>query len=324
MKWLVIVLALLLSACASSNKPTDNYIRVTGSGSTSQTAREDAFQRAIEISVGSLVLSDFTAVNNKLVRKELGAHSAGYITDFKIITEDLSRNGTFTVTMDVLVHTSRVHERLLSVNRNDQKINGETMYEQYRSYTQSKDTAMRILNQVLNDYPMKAFNVVNPKIVCGPGRDGSSCFRLDKFGNAVIEVPYEVRWNYNYLRALNEILSYVSDPGNRGEKFTIISKPPKSFIGSTDHYNFNDVTRLNEIKMRFLGTVYVHANVLDDKGTILFNSCTDIYSVPHIEYKGFIIRGNDYVSDRLHIKVDKTDKISRAQRIELSISRYRC
>lgn len=324
MKWIFVVVALFLSACASSTNPTDNYLRVTGYGSNSKAAREDAFQRAIEISVGSLVLSDFTAANNQLIRKELGAHSAGYVTDFKIISEDVSSNGSYTVTMDVLVHTSKIHERLLSVNRTEQKINGEIMYEQYRSYNQSKETAMKVLNQVLNDYPMKAFNVVNPKIYCGQGRDGSSCFKLDKFGNAIIEIPYEVRWNYNYLKALNEILTYVSDPGNRGEKFTIISKPPKSFIGSTDQHNFNDITRINEIKMRFLGTVYVHANVLNDSGRVLFSNCADVYSVPHIEYKGFIIRGNEYVSDRLYIKVDKTDKISRAQRVELSISRHRC
>lgn len=324
MKWIFVVVALLLSACATGSNSSDNYIRVTGSGTSSKAAREDAFQRAIEISVGSLVLSDFTAVNNQLVRKELGAHSAGYVTDFKVISEDVSRNGAYTVTMDVLVQTSRIHERLLNVNRTDQKINGENMYEQYRSYNQSKETAMKILNQVLNDYPKNAFTVVNPKIDCRRGYSGSSCFKLDKFGNAVIEVPYEVRWNYNFLRSLNEILAYISDPGNRGERFTIISKPPKSFIGSTDHYNFNDATQINQIKMHFLGTVYVHANVLDDNRRVLFNSCTDVYSVPHIEYKGFLIRGNEYVSDRLHIKVDKTDKISRASRIELSISKYRC
>ena len=324
MKWVFVIVALLLSACATGTNPSDNYIRVTGNGTSSKAAREDAFQRAIEIKVGSLVLSDFTAVNNQLIRKELGAHSAGYVTDFKIISEDISRNGEYTVTMDVLVHTSRIHERLLSVNRTDQQISGENMYEQYRSYNQSKETAMKVLNQVLNDYPIKAFNVVNPKIYCGRDRDGSSCFKLDKFGNAIIEVPYEVRWNYNFLRSLNEILAYVSDPGSRGEKFTVISKPPSSFIGSTNQYNFNDVNRINEIKMRFLGTVYVHANVLDDNGAVLFNSCTDVYSVPHVEYKGFIIRGNEYVSDRLHIKVDKSEKIRRANRVELSISRYRC
>jgi hypothetical protein len=322
MKWLIVVVALLVSACAST-KPTDNYIRVTGNGSTSKIAREDAFQKAIEISVGSLVLSDFTAVNNQLIRKELGSHSAGYVTDFKVISEDVSY-GTVTVTMDVLVHTSRIHERLLSASNTDKKVNGETMYEQYRSYNQSKETASKILNQVLNDYPMKAFNVANPKISCGQGTSGTYCFKLDKFGNAIIEVPYEVRWNYNFLRALSEALSYVSDPGDRGEKFTVISKPPNSFIGSTVHYNFNDVNRLKEIKMRFMGTVYIQASVLDDRGNTLFNSCTDVYSVPHIEYSGFIIRGNDYTSDRLHIKIDKSEKISKAQKVELSITRYRC
>lgn len=322
MKWLIVGIALLVSACAST-KPTESYIRVIGTGETSKIAREDAFQKAIEINVGTLVLSDYTARNNQLIRKELGSHSAGYITDFKVITENIT-NGKVTVVMDVLVHTSRIHERLLSVSKSDKEIKGESLYEQYRSYNQSKDTAYRLLNQVLNDYPSKAFNVSNPTISCGQGRSGSHCFKLDRFGNAVIEVPYEVRWNYNFLRALNEAMGYISDPGYGGEKFTIISKHPDKFIGSTDRYNFNEVSRLKNIKMRFLGTVYLHANVVDIHGKSLYNNCTSVYSVPHIDYAGFIIRGNDYVSDKLHITIDRTDKISKADRVELSISRRGC
>jgi hypothetical protein len=326
MKWVAVLIAIVATSFSTPSYSTtsNEYVRVTGKGVTSRQAKEEGFQTAIELAVGTLIVSDKKVVNNKLIRQDIGAHSAGYILDFVIITESQTHTGEFIIVMDVKVHTSKIHQRLLSTGNNSSSVNGDKLFEQYRTYNESKDSAHKIFDQIMMEYPSKAFVVTNPKINCGDPTRGSFCFKLTNTGNAVLQIPYTVRWNYNFLLALHEVLQHVSDQGNQGEKFTIISKAPGSIFGSTVHYNFNDTQRLRQIKSKFLGDVYVHAKVLDHQGTTLYNTCAVAYSVPHIDYRGFIIQGNAQDSESMFIEIDRSDKISRAHQIDLSVSRTRC
>jgi len=74
MKYLVIMLA-LISGLACANKPISNkdrgYIQVMGSGKTVDEAKSNGFKNAIAIIVGSAVLSENEAVNNKLIKEQI-------------------------------------------------------------------------------------------------------------------------------------------------------------------------------------------------------------------------------------------------------------
>ena len=120
MKYLALVIVLVLSACA--NTPTNNqpkvengYYRVLGTGKNFEEARLNGFQLAVEMAVGSIVVTEKQVTNNILIRDQIVRHSSGYVDDFKII-EQSGSNLRYTVVMDVKVKSSQIAEVILGSN----------------------------------------------------------------------------------------------------------------------------------------------------------------------------------------------------------------
>jgi predicted RNase H-like HicB family nuclease len=66
--------------------PLANALQVSGQGATFEEAKQNAFRTAIEFTVGSVVTSERESNNYKLVKDEILVYSAGYVTDYKIIS----------------------------------------------------------------------------------------------------------------------------------------------------------------------------------------------------------------------------------------------
>jgi hypothetical protein len=66
--------------------PFANALQVSGEGATLEEAKLNAFRTAIEFAAGSVVVSERESHNYKLVRNEILVYSAGYVTDYKIIS----------------------------------------------------------------------------------------------------------------------------------------------------------------------------------------------------------------------------------------------
>ena len=162
----------------------------------------------------------------------------------------------------------------------------------------------------------------SPDISCNTYK-GKYCLRLNTDGSALVEIPFEVTWNYHFLTALRESLSYSSD-SNGSEKFTVISKKPGSFIGNTDHYWFIDKNVLYEVKKKFVGRVYVKGSILDIQNKTLFTSCKEFYQIPHVDYSGFTLDGNEKFWNKIYVDVSDSKKLQGAQKVEISIVNRPC
>lgn len=336
MKYLVIVAMLCLTACASTNvEKTSNsinystgYTRVLGTGQTFDEAKTNAFNTAIEIVVGSVILSDKQSNNNQLVRDEIVKASAGYVDDYTIISESKTGRG-YTLVMDVKVKNSKIAERVLSAGKSETNLKGEALNAQYQTYQQDRVSGDALLSSVLSSYPKHAFNVSNVKIDCG-NQTAHWCFKLDRQGNALIEVPYKLNWNYNFLRAFNEALSITTDSKSYGaDVITVMSKDPKALLlGSTDKYYFTDVNRFKMIQSTFVGDIHVVANVMDNTGTVLYTSCSNPVYQKRYSERQFMLHGNDKWEGRVMVKIDKNSNydaiLKKATKVELSYSSTDC
>lgn len=220
----------------------DSPIRSQGTGATLEEARNNAFKSAIEIKVGSAIVSEQEMSKDKL-REDILNYSAGYVDKFEIVNQSYTNKG-YSITVDVWISSSKIQNRILGVSKNPNKMDGERMSAQYGSYMNTKRVGDQLMDQILRDYPQKAYLV----------KVGEHRLRVDIYRNAVIEVPVEVRWNYNYVAAMNEALKVLEDGSNGflvqspGNVVTMVKDPNDFVLGTKSHFKFNDVLLTDKIR----------------------------------------------------------------------------
>ena len=322
---------LCLVACFlfAGNSIADNkYIRVSGEGSTIEQAKENAFRTAVQQRAGAIVLSERQSNGDKLSKDNISLFSAGYVDDFKIV--DISQNGSnVKITLDVLVSESKLLNQVLSSGQTKQGINGERASAAVNTFVDSKVKGDRMLDVVLNTYPRNAFIVDQKPFTVS----------VDIYRNAVISVPYTLKWNYDYITAMNEAMSLIEDKvGLNGflnlapSNVIIMAKNPKDLLfGTRNFYKFNDTLALDRIKDSMLGgnEVRIMLEISDTSGTTLYQTCYVPDSV-NGRKKSFYeigqprvltIYGNETESGTLRATIDPGHNyvIQRASKIEVSV-----
>ena len=256
---------LLLALCLVV--PLANAIQVSGEGSTFEEAKLNAFKTAIEYEAGTIVVSERDSTNYKLIKNEILVYSSAYITNYKIINTFKSGNQVHVV-VDVDVSSNKISDRILGVGSKPTMV--ESKHDtQYQTYIENKNNGDRILLQVLKDYPVKAFTVTQ----------GPHALAVDVYRNAILEIPIEFKWNYNYITSLNDTLSALEDgshgllkqsPGN----ITIMAKDPKDYVfGKKSIYRFNDVLITQAIKESFLQNQPRIQITITGRGVVVYKNC---------------------------------------------------
>ena len=309
---------------AADNK----YIRVVGEGSTVEQAKENAFRTAVQQRAGAIVLSERQATQGKLSKDDISLFSAGYVDDFKII--DINQNGSnIRITLEVLVADSKLFNQVLNTGQTKQGINGDQAGTALSTFLDQKQKGDKMLDAVLSTYPQNAFIIEQKPYVLS----------VDSNRNAIITIPYSLKWNYDYIVSMKEAMQLIEDkvdlvtwinlaPSN----VVILAKDPKDFlIGSRTVYKFNDIPMLNKIKnaMRGENEVSILLEISDNSGQLLWHGCFIPNSV-NGRKKSFYgigdprvltIYGNEFEKDTLNVIIDPAHNyvVQRASKIEVSI-----
>ena len=293
---LVIVACLVLSACSSTKQ--GYYIRSSGSGSTLEQAKNVAFREAIQHKVGSVVLSESELSFDKLLQNDIGVHSAGYIDDYKIISSH-SLNGKVYVTVDVLVSSSKLANFKLGAGKSSTNINSDRSVTQYSSYINQAVTGDVLLSKVLAGYPKNAYTVTQKPYST----------EVDRNRNLILVVPYEVKWNKNFIVSFNEALGIIGRTGlfNPGYSNVItMYKDPNDFIyGTRNHFKFNDTMHTQQIADAMSGYNYVKVRLTakDRYGDTVITTCQHLtktfYAVDDI--RNITIFGQDVEVNQFRI-----------------------
>jgi len=263
MKYLILLLSFVCNVVFAQP------IRVQGIGDTLQQAKENAFKTAVELQVGSVLVTEAESKNSKLVRNDIINYSAGYVDKYVIIDTN-NYNGKTLVIVDVYVSSSKIADRILGTSTNPKIFDNETHATQYETYIQSKRNGDRLLKSLLNDYPRRAFIVTQYQ----------HRFGVDTMRNPFIEVGFKLNWNYNYLQSFNEALSLIEDGSNGLFKTSpgniiVMAKDPKDFVlGKKNHYKFNDVLTTETIKQRLDNHVpRIQLTVYNQNNNVFFTQC---------------------------------------------------
>jgi hypothetical protein len=312
----------LLSGLLCLVAPFANALQVSGQGATFEEAKLNAFRTAIEIVAGSVVTTERESVNYKLVKDEILVYSAGYVTDYKIINTFKSGN-QIQIIVDVQVSSSKLSDRILGLGKEVKNFEANKHSNQYQTYLYGKNNGDRLLNQVLNDYPKKAYKLTQ----------GVHQFKVDAYRNGIIEIPLELSWNHNFIVSFNEALGILEDgsnglfkhsPGN----ITVMAKDPKDWVvGTKNQYKFNDVVIVSNVrntlqqkKPNILLTVknFENKNVLQQ--CYVPDSVAGKKAAFYDVGSTLVFYGNRVEKNKIELSVtNMQDAIKQIQSIELSI-----
>ena len=312
----------LLSGLLCLVAPLANALQVSGQGATFEEAKQNAFRTAIEFTAGSVVTSERESNNYKLVKDEILVYSAGYVSDYKIINTIRSGNQV-QVIVDVQVASSKLSDRILGVGREVKNFDTDKHSSQYHTFLQGKNNGDRLLKQVLNDYPKKAYKLTQ----------GVHQFNVDAYRNGIIEIPLELSWNHNFISSFNEALSILEDGSNGLFKLspgniTVMAKDPKDWVvGTKNQYKFNDVVIVSNVrdtlqqkKPNILLTVknFENKNVLQQ--CYIPDSVAGKKAAFYDVGSTLVFYGNRVEKNKIELSVtNMQDAIKQIQSIELSI-----
>lgn len=310
---IAIAMLMFLSACASNQSiktsgdiEGQRTIRVLGTGKTKDDAKRNGFRNAIEIVVGSAMVSEKEVINNRLRKNEIIEHSAGYVDDYKIV-DTYPTNSGVSVVMDVTVKNSVIASKLL--NRNDStNINGDRLDTQYKTYMKERHTGDEFLESVLKDFPSRALTV----------KQGKVDYKLNGDRSTVFSIPYSVRWNYKYIQALNEALSKVQDTGSNQffdpkcmcyispERVVVMAKNPDDWVlGTKNVYHFNDAIRAKNIESWLSAKPVMKITFIGTNGQVLQKNCVGTETIfAGIQDRGlFAVWGNAVEEQNVNVHV---------------------
>ena len=324
MKYILAIVVLLLAGCATPTK--SEFIRTTGEGNTFEQEKLAAFREAIQIKVGAVVLSERLHNVNKTVQDDITVHSSGYVDDYKVINTS-NVNGTYRVTVDVLVAESKLANQILTTAKSEKNFAGDRATNAYASYANQAADADQLVNRVLSGYPRHAFVL----------EQGSYMMGVDQYRSGKIILPFKVQWSKHYLTAVDELVRRYED--KRGVVDKIMYKPMNTveFYGKNDKY-FDKNSKYEIVDQRLLNTIVnsvyganemrIRADVYDGNHVSMYTSCvvpwwrnygkqffsSDAYN--NIVFDGNLERSGEYI---LPVTNANLSMFAKATSIELSI-----
>ena len=166
----------------------NNYIRVVGTAPTLEQAKELAFREAIQIRVGTIVLSERESSFENTLKDNVSVYSAGYVDDYKVISI-VPKNSNVEVTVDVLVADSKLMNQKLSQGKDKKSFDGEKVVTTLNSFLQQKQKGDQLLQTVMGSYPKNAFVINQQPYVLS----------LDSYRNTILKIPYTIQWNNDFI-----------------------------------------------------------------------------------------------------------------------------
>jgi hypothetical protein len=258
MRLLLLIVCLLLTACASNTKQ-NNFVRSIGEGYTIEQAKHNAFNNAMEQHLGVVIASEREIQGERLARNEILAYSAGYVDEYVIISQQVN-NGRIRLEVDVKLASNRISDRILSSSKSNKGIDGARHDNQYRTYLDNKENGDKILQRVLNDYPKHAYNI----------KQGKNTIKIDAYRNLTLYVPYDIGWNSNYLASLHDSLKMLED-GSNG----FMRKSPATIKVSGKTFYFNEFNIPNRILDAVMddNEVRISLTISDQYNRIQYREC---------------------------------------------------
>jgi hypothetical protein len=258
------------------------YIEVAGEGRTTEEARTVAFRVAVEQAIGSIMSSETEVHNGRITRDEIISYASGYVDRFEIVSQDASPIGV-KIAMRVWVRRSALSNRLLNRSERSGEVDGARASVQLSTLNQERATGDRLVQTVLNDFPKRAFDIKlkNTELRYSTTRQG------------MLEIPFVLTWNRDYLTSLWTALAATSQKGSKPYA-TISVSPGAWFAGFGGTATYSDPVKSQLVAGAMVGTrPAVLITVRSVSNIALYRQC---YRWPELDhFDGYVIREGRFV-----------------------------
>jgi hypothetical protein len=245
------------------------YIEVEGRGDNPTQARDNGFRLAVEQALGTLISSESETQNGRLVRDEIISYASGYVDRFTIVQTTTAADGQTRVTLKVWVGRSALSDRLLNRSVKSGEVDGARATVQLQTLNEERITGDRLLQQVLNDFPKRAFDIeLKPTDVTRQNRA------------AQMELNFVVRWNRDYLRSLWTALEATAYRGSNS--VSVVGVNSGSLFGFGGQARFDDMQKYQSLVRSMVGTgPAVLVTVRGGGADVLHSSCYHYQELDH-------------------------------------------
>ena len=174
---------------------------VTGVGSDSDKAMQNAFSQAIKQTVGVLVDAEIVVKNDQLIRDEILTYSRGYVEKYEIVKR-WQEDGLHHATVRAVVARDKLVEKLTGMKIAVADVPGDLAGRQIEFDAKNEEQSAEILKKVLAEFDMTRLTKV--EIVGKPEitRDGANA----KVHVKVKLSPDITRWR-EFSKNLRQVLS---------------------------------------------------------------------------------------------------------------------
>jgi hypothetical protein len=253
----------------SSTRQEVYYIEVAGDGSSVDQARNNGFRLAVEQALGTLISSETEVQNGKIVRDEIISYASGYVDRFEIVSQQKTQTG-FRVGMRVWVKKSALSDRLLNRTEKSNQVDGSRASVQLETLNRERIVGDQLLQQVLNDFPKRAFDI-----------EFKSTDVIRQNRASQMEISFRLMWNKDYLRSLWTALDAISYRGPN--VVSTIGVNSGSMFGFGGQARFDDMQKLRMVASTFIGTTpAVLATVRGQNSQILYSACFFYQELDHV------------------------------------------
>jgi len=269
MKYLIVLLAVVMTACASTtpqlatsnNKNPSQEVHVTGVGKTVEEAKQNGFKIAIEYVVGTVLVTEKEANNNQLIKNQIINYSAGYVDNYKILSQTVTNNN-ISLSMNVTVKSSHIAEMILG-EKSRTKLEGDSMVSKYESLLNLRVQQEKLLDNVLDNY-------YDQGIVY---KVGTIKYKYDSSRNLILTLPQEKSSNQNYYKALDEVLKLLAD----GDSYSLykielrVNPNHNKIFSQLRMYSFTDERIYNKVQNFDTGLIVL--KFLDSNNNTVYSTC---------------------------------------------------
>jgi len=265
-------------------------------GQTLEDAKRSCFETAIEKTVGQIIVVDREATGAEITKYNVAQYSAGYVNDYKIIDQQRDGFGWWRLKMLVSISSSKIANRKLPVPISEDHFDAKKELDILSSKWEQRLKGDQLLATVLADYPQNAY-VVN---------SGNKEIEVNNLRSTVFKIPYRIKMNPNWVKAMDEALGLVSiDSGTcntlsvsrpKLKKFFCPTEPDMTvftdsgFMPTSTGYYLPDRPTLElinaELKPNQLGQQHIglRVDMLDQKGQVFDSRCAKINNELFIHY----------------------------------------
>jgi len=251
-----------------SNNKQSYEIEVEGRGVSAEGSRSNGYRLAVEQAIGSLISSETEVVNGRMQRDEIIVYASGYVERFEIIKSYRTSDGLHRTQMRVWVGRSALADRLLNRSAQSNQVDGARASVQLQTLNEERVTGDRLLAQVLNDFPKRAFDIEF---------DSTDVVRQNR--NSQMEISFRLKWNQDYLRSLWTALEATAYRGSN--TVSTVGVNSGGWFGFGGQARFDDTQKYRMVVSAFILTNPAVLVTVRGGHEVLYTTCFYYQELDH-------------------------------------------